>query len=276
LYAQASVFYPDMRMKQRLRDAIVFAVAIAAVIAVAFGGYAVVRARASGAPARQSLAPVPLPTSTGGTAPAQPTYPRWVVGKAVGPVTVYRRPDTGAPVVAHLGKLNQNGYPTLVLVDSRRQVGSTVWSRVWVAVRPNGTRGWVREGQLSFYTTTAKIVIDLSQRRLYVYVRAELRGAYPVAVGQPGLATPSGFFFVNQKLKPPSPGGPYGVLALGISAFQPKLSYWPQGGAVAIHGTNEDQLIGKPISHGCVRMHNKDILAVNRLVPAGSPVEIRK
>ncbi len=108
-----------------------------------------------------------------------------------------------------------------------------------------------------------------------VYRRGALAGTYPVAVGRPGLATPTGFFFVNQKLRPASPGGSYGVLALGISAFQPKLSYWPQGGPVGIHGTNQDALIGKAISHGCVRMHNKDILEVSSLVPTGSPVVIQ-
>ena len=36
------------------------------------------------------------------------------------------------------------------------------------------------------------------------------------------------------------------------------------------------ELIGKAISHGCVRMHDKDVLAVSRYVPAGSPVEIVK
>jgi Uncharacterized protein conserved in bacteria len=45
---------------------------------------------------------------------------------------------------------------------------------------------------------------------------------------------------------------------------------------VAIHGTNEDYLIGKAISHGCVRMHDKDILKVTQLVPAGSPVVIQQ
>jgi lipoprotein-anchoring transpeptidase ErfK/SrfK len=151
-----------------------------------------------------------------------------------------------------------------------------VWYRVWLARRPNGSRGWVHEGELAFYTVSSKIVIDLSERKLRVYRRGDLQGTFPVAVGQPGLATPTGFFFVNQKLKPPSPGGPYGVLALGTSAFQPKLVYWPQGGPVAIHGTNEDYLIGKAVSHGCVRMHNKDVLEVSRLVPAGSPVVIQK
>jgi lipoprotein-anchoring transpeptidase ErfK/SrfK len=105
-----------------------------------------------------------------------------------------------------------------------------------------------------------------------------LVGTYPVAVGKPGLSTPTGFFFINQKLRPPTPGGAYGVLALGISAFQTKLaaSSWVQGGPVAIHGTNEDWLIGKAVSHGCVRMHDKDVLEVNKYVPAGSPVIITK
>ena len=109
-----------------------------------------------------------------------------------------------------------------------------------------------------------------------VYQRGALKATFPVAIGKPGLETPTGFYFINQKLRPPSPGGAYGVLAIGISAFQPKLAYWAQGGPVAIHGTNEDNLIGKAISHGCVRMHDKDILKVTKLVPAGSPVVIQQ
>ena len=46
---------------------------------------------------------------------------------------------------------------------------------------------------------------------------------------------------------------------MGISAFQPKLPHWPQGGPVAIHGTNQPELIGQAISHGCVRMRNRDM-----------------
>ncbi len=99
---------------------------------------------------------------------------------------------------------------------------------------------------------------------------------FPVAVGTPQLPTPTGVYYINQKLRPASPGGPYGVLALGISAFQPKLPSWPLGGPVAIHGTNQDYLIGQAVSHGCVRMHNADVLRVSALVPTGSPVVIVK
>jgi lipoprotein-anchoring transpeptidase ErfK/SrfK len=262
-------------MNLRLRDIVILIVGLAIVLGAAFGGYATVRARAHGYRARQVLAPVQLPSVTPST-PQAPQYQRWTVGKAVGPVTVYRRPGKGAQVLTRLGKRNQNGYPTLVLVDTTRDVGGVTWRRVWVAMRPNGSRGWVREGQLAFYTVSSKIVIDLSTRKLTVYRRGELKGTFPVAVGRPGLTTPTGFFFVSQKLRPPTPGGPYGVLALGTSAFQPKLAYWPQGGPVAIHGTNEDYLIGKAVSHGCVRMHDKDVLEVSKLVPAGSPVIIQK
>ncbi len=43
---------------------------------------------------------------------------------------------------------------------------------------------------------------------------------------------------------------------------------------VGIHGTNEDYSVGKAITHGCIRLHNKDIVKVCDMVPAGSPVII--
>jgi lipoprotein-anchoring transpeptidase ErfK/SrfK len=263
-------------MSARTRDIVIMAAGLAVLVAAVFGAYAAVRARAEGSGASQALAPVPSPTPapSGSTTPQQPRYERWTVGKAVGPVVVYDRPSTSAPVKTRLGKVNQNGYPTLVLVDKTREVDGRLWYKVWLAIRPNESRGWVPEGKLAFYTTSSKITIDLSERELRVYRRGDLVGTYPVAVGRPGLSTPTGFFFINQKLKPPTPNGAYGVLAIGISAFQPKLPYWDQGGPVAIHGTNEPWLIGKAISHGCVRMRNKDVLAVSRYAPAGSPVEI--
>jgi lipoprotein-anchoring transpeptidase ErfK/SrfK len=260
------------------RKPLLSVIALAVLAALALSGYAVVRARAAGSGGVQTPATVPDPAASSpapGESPA-PEYERWSVGKATAPVVVRTRPDAGAPVKARLGLRNQNDYPTLVLVDSVREVGGVTWYRVWLAMRPNGSRGWVREGPLAFFTTSAKIEIDLSERRLRVFRRGELVGDYPVAVGRPGLETPTGFFFINQKLRPPQPGGAYGALALGISAFQPELASWAQGGPVAIHGTNEPWLIGKAVSHGCVRMYDKDVLAVSKVVPAGSPVVVQK
>jgi lipoprotein-anchoring transpeptidase ErfK/SrfK len=63
---------------------------------------------------------------------------------------------------------------------------------------------------------------------------------------------------------------------LGTSAYQPKLSSWPEGGIVGIHGTNEPYSVGKAITHGCIRLYNKDIVKVCDMVPAGSPIIIHQ
>lgn len=250
--------------------------ALVVLTALAFAGYAVVRARAAGGGAAQDLAAVPPVASPSPGATTAPQYERWMVGKATEQVVVRRRPSPDAAIKTRLGVRNQNDYPTLVLVDKVKEVDGVTWYLVSIAMRPNGSKGWVREGSLAFYSTSAKIVIDLSERKLRTYRRGELKGEYSVAVGRPGLETPTGSYFINQKLKPPRPGGAYGALAIGISAFQPKLSGWAQGGPVAIHGTNEPWLIGQAVSHGCVRMRDKDVLAVSKVVPAGSPVVIQE
>ena len=268
--------YPAGEMNRRVTDIVILTVGLALVLGAALGGYAVVRARAQGIPGRQLLAPVIMPTPAAhGVAPA-PQYERWTVGIARRPLTVRRRPANDAPVLTRLPMQTPADYPTVALVDEIREVDGVPWYRIWLAIKPNESRGWVRDGQMAFYQTVSRIVIDLSQRKLMVYRRGELVRTYPVAVGRPGLETPTGFFYITQKLVPPDPNGVYGYLQIGTSATQPKLNGWPDGGLVAIHGTNEPWLIGKAISHGCVRMKNKAVKEVSRLVPTGSPVVIEK
>ena len=43
---------------------------------------------------------------------------------------------------------------------------------------------------------------------------------------------------------------------------------------IYIHGTGDDQPMGIPLSHGCVRMRNRDLIELFELVGAGTPVEI--
>ena len=43
---------------------------------------------------------------------------------------------------------------------------------------------------------------------------------------------------------------------------------------IYIHGTNQEHLIGMPASHGCVRLRNADMIALHRMVRAGTPVRI--
>lgn len=262
-------------MKPSYRSLGMLIVALAVVFGVGLAGYAVVQARAAGGVSRQALALVEMRTPSDGGSPGS-QYERWTVGIAQRPMTVRRRPAADAPVLTRLPMRTPAGYPTVVLVDEVREVDGVHWYRVWLAVLPNESRGWVRDGQMAFYLTTSRIVIDLSRRKLMVYCRGELMHTFPVAVGRPGLETPTGHFYITQKLRPPNSNGVYGVLQLGTSATQAKLSGWPDGGLVAIHGTNEPRLIGKAVSNGCIRMRNKDVLEVSRLVPSGSPVVIQR
>jgi lipoprotein-anchoring transpeptidase ErfK/SrfK len=244
-------------------------VAIAVLAIVAFAGYFVVRARSGGGGAGQPTATLPSPSPHATETPTA----KWLVAKATGAVTVYRQPSPSADVRVTLSKLNSHGCPTLMLVRDTRQIDGKAWYQVWLAKRPNGSSGWVRASSVGTYSTAARILIDVSARRLSVYLNDRLMGRFPVAVGSSAYPTPTGFFFVNEKIQPTPSGGIYGVLAMGLSAFQPKL---PTRGALAIHGTNDGPGIGRAISDGCIRMHNADVLKVSAWVPSGSPVVIHR
>lgn len=43
---------------------------------------------------------------------------------------------------------------------------------------------------------------------------------------------------------------------------------------IYIHGTNHEESLGKPTSHGCIRMRNTDLLELYELVNVDTPVAI--
>ena len=43
---------------------------------------------------------------------------------------------------------------------------------------------------------------------------------------------------------------------------------------IYIHGTNQEHLVGRPASHGCVRLRNADMAVLHDLVRAGTAVRI--
>ena len=45
---------------------------------------------------------------------------------------------------------------------------------------------------------------------------------------------------------------------------------------IYIHGCPDHFSMGKPASHGCIRMTNKDVIRVFDMVPVGTDVEIRE
>ena len=240
-------------------------------VLVALAGYVVVRARHAQksplAPMAVVASPSPTPSAHGSTVAAPQT--KWLVAEAKGTVAAYRRPSAQAPLRATLPRVNAHDCLTVMLVRDVRKVAGATWYNVSLPLR-NISAGWVQAGEVGVYSTSAEIVVDLSARRLTVYRRGVPMDHFTVAVGSAQYPTPTGSFFVAEKTTPP-PGGPYGVLALGLSGYQPLL---PTRGALAIHGTDNDAVIGKAVSEGCIRMRNADVVRVSRWVPTGSPVLI--
>jgi lipoprotein-anchoring transpeptidase ErfK/SrfK len=106
------------------------------------------------------------------------------------------------------------------------------------------------------------IVVSLAKRQLYLLEDNKVIKGYPVGIGKILTGTPTGTFRIINKA--PNPGGPYGVLWMGLS----KPHY-------GIHGTNDPGSIGKQVSKGCIRMYNTDVLELSRKVPIGTIVTIR-
>jgi lipoprotein-anchoring transpeptidase ErfK/SrfK len=188
---------------------------------------------------------------------------------------VARRTPGGA-ALASFGRLNQNGVPTVlgVLGVRKARACGPLWYRVQLPLRPNGVTGWVRSRDVAIGAVTTRIDVDLSAKRLTLYRNGRRVLSATAAVGAPATPTPTGRFYVNQRLVPTDPSGPYGPGAVGISAFSDVLTGWAQGGPIAIHGTNEPWSIGRAVSNGCIRLPNATLRRVFAAALAGTPVVI--
>ena len=212
---------------------------------------------------------------TAGTVVPLGTARQAFAGVASAGAVAYRRPGRG--VVARFGATNVNGYPTVfgILGAVLARDCSHNWYRVQLPIRPNGVAGFVRARALAVEPVSARIVVDVSARRLTLYLHGRPRLRATVAVGSAATPTPTGRFYVDQRLVPTDPGGPYGPDAIGISAYSNVLTGWTQGGPVAIHGTDEPWSIGHAVSNGCIRLPNDTVRKVFRWAVAGTPVIIR-
>jgi lipoprotein-anchoring transpeptidase ErfK/SrfK len=188
--------------------------------------------------------------------------------------TAYRRP--GRKPIARFGHLNQNNYPTVFRVVSsiRRRDCKATWYRVQLPIKPNGIEGYVRARDVNLGSVRTRIVVQVSKRRLTLFRRGRRVLRTTVAVGSSATPTPTGSYYVNQRLIPTDTSGPFGPGAIGISAFSNVLTGWTQGGPIAIHGTNEPWSIGSAVSNGCIRVRNPVLRKLFTATPAGTPVVV--
>jgi hypothetical protein len=199
---------------------------------------------------------------------------RWafVLRKAI----ARRTPDPKARAVARLRLKTQDGTDELVAVLERQtDAAGRRWVKVRLPILPNGSTGWVTEDALGpFHRVRTWLRIDTKRLQVKLIRSGRLVFRSRIGIGQKRWPTPKGDFYIRDRLEGFPAGGIYGPLAFGLNARSAVLTDWPGGGFVGVHGTNEPHLLPGRVSHGCIRMRNRDILRLGRLMPVGTPVTV--
>jgi lipoprotein-anchoring transpeptidase ErfK/SrfK len=130
------------------------------------------------------------------------------------------------------------------------------------------------------------LVLRLGERRLYLIDGdpGTPVGSFPIAIGREGWETPTGRFQIEEMVEnpdflkvddtvvplrvikriPPGPTNPLGQRWIGFAHGE--------GWTIGIHGTPNPELLGRAVSHGCIRMRNADVIWVYDRVHLGTPV----
>jgi len=149
---------------------------------------------------------------------------------------------------------------------------------------------------------TRSIVVDVASQSLSVLQGRTIVAEFPVSTSQFGLGcqegsykTPTGRFRIARKIggtaplwtifrarkntgRRAKPGGAEDLVLSRILTLDGLDADNANSLAryIYIHGTNQEILIGRPASHGCVRLKNRDMAALYRLVKKGGRVAIEK
>jgi lipoprotein-anchoring transpeptidase ErfK/SrfK len=222
-------------------------------------------------PGPPGLPTVPV-TSHSAQPPDNPRFtgfPHFAVTAVVPRIQVYDAPDGRA--IRTLANPNAAGAPLTFLLKTEG-VG---WLEVYLPVRPNGSTGWVRLRDVRVTGLRYEVEVFRKEHRLHVLERGKLRENLPIAVGRAQTPTPGGLFYLAELLIPTNHDSIYGPFAYGLSGFSNTVRSFKGGpGVIGLHGTNDESSIGHDVSHGCIRLHNADIVRLAKLLPLGTPVRV--
>ncbi len=159
-------------------------------------------------------------------------------------------------------------------------------------------------------TVDSSLLISVQQQLLYLYIKEKLAACYPISTALNGTGndensgkTPLGVHRISDKFGENAPKlavfkarkftGEVAIIEnnpkstnqdqitsriLWLDGLEPHIN---KGGQVDthtryiyIHGTAEEGLIGRPVSHGCIRMRNDDIIELFEQAPLNTLVSI--
>lgn len=127
---------------------------------------------------------------------------------------------------------------------------------------------------------TTQVLVDLSDRRVYVSRYDEVIASYPIAIGKKGWETPTGNFKVIHKEHHPIWRHPITGAIFDGGTNSPLgdrwIGFWSDGrNEIGFHGTPDVDLVGAAVSHGCLRMRNSDVRMLYSQVSLNTPVSVR-
>lgn len=162
--------------------------------------------------------------------------------------------------------------------------------------------GWTNAAWAKASKPTPEIVIDVDGQELQLIKADQVVAKFPISTSKFGLGddlrsykTPVGVFevcaktgenlpegavlkggrFTGEVLPPNAPGrDPIVTRMIRLRGTESQNRHALIRG-IFIHGTPEEQRIGKPVSWGCIRMRSKDVVALYKQVPVGTRVVIR-
>ncbi len=201
-----------------------------------------------------------------------------LVAEATGSqVAIYDDPSAPAPskTLPNPWLLNDEPdkqIPQVFLVEQQRSDG---WLHVLLPERPNGSAGWIRQTDVKLTPNPFHMQVNLVEHKITVFQGTNTLYDGPVATGAPATPTPPGTYYTRVLLQSPDPTQVYGPYAYGLSAHSDVLTEYNGGDAeVGVHGNNDASVLGKSVTHGCVRMDNDEITKLAKTLPLGTPVEI--
>jgi lipoprotein-anchoring transpeptidase ErfK/SrfK len=99
--------------------------------------------------------------------------------------------------------------------------------------------------------------INLSSQRMAVFVNGAPRYNWRVSTARPGYRTPTGTFKPTALVR-------YHRSSIYEGSPMPYSIFFLRG--YAIHGSYEIKHLGRPVSHGCIRLHPSNAAALYSLV----------
>lgn len=222
-------------------------------------------------------AALPVALGAGATGAAAGAPPKVsTTAEIVYPVAARSAPSAKAKKVAPLVHYTEfTRRPNVLMVTSTRkdETGEVSWVQVLIPGRPNGRRGWVPADAVVMGETPYRVRVKVRSRTLEILRNGRVISKTKAAVGTGGTPTPLGRWAVRDVYTDRSHF--LGPSIIVLTANSTVLRTFAGGqGEVAIHGWPDASVMGRAVSHGCVRLTRDAVAALAKFAKAGTPVDV--